>query len=103
LDLIDTIREGRETGLLFSINHRSVSAAFTRACAILGIEDLHFHDLRHEATSRLFEDGLMIQEVATYTLHDSWAALKVYANIMERHERFDPSDLITPRSPASTP
>lgn len=49
------------------------SAAFPRATRILGIEDLHFHDLRHGATSRLFERSYQIQEVAQFTLHRSWA------------------------------
>ena len=29
-----------------------IGAAFTRTCKRVGIEDLHFHDLRHEAASR---------------------------------------------------
>ncbi|WP_245476750.1 tyrosine-type recombinase/integrase [Bradyrhizobium sp. Leo170] len=41
----------RGQGRVFPFNHRSVSAAFTRACDKLKIEDLHFHDLRHEGTS----------------------------------------------------
>lgn len=49
---------------VFPFNPKSVGAAFTRACRVLGIRDLHFHDLRHEATSRLFERGYSIQEVA---------------------------------------
>ena len=40
---------------IFPYNAKSVSASFTRACPLLGIEDLHFHDLRHEGVSRLFE------------------------------------------------
>lgn len=40
---------------IFPYNSKSVSASFTRACPLLGIEDLHFHDLRHEGVSRLFE------------------------------------------------
>jgi len=35
----------------------------------LKIEDLHFHDLRHEGTSRLFEAGLTIEKVALVTGH----------------------------------
>lgn len=74
---------------VFPFNHRSVGAAFTRACQFLQIQDLHFHDLRHEATSRLFEAGYSIQEVAQFTLHESWATLKRYThlrpeNVMER-------------------
>lgn len=40
--------------LIFPYNPRSVGTAFRRACRELKIENLHFHDLRHEATSRLF-------------------------------------------------
>ena len=36
---------------------------------MLGIEDLRLNDLRHEATSRLFERGYQIHEVAQFTLH----------------------------------
>jgi integrase len=42
---------------VFPYDPRSVSAALMRACKILGIEDLGFHDFRHKATSRLFERG----------------------------------------------
>ena len=66
---------------VFSYNSKSVGAAFTRACHFLEIEGLHFHDLRHEATSRLFEKGYSIQEVAQFTLHESWATLKRYTHL----------------------
>lgn len=66
---------------VFPYNPRSVGAAFTRACAMLGIENLHFHDLRHEAVSRLFERGYAIHEVSQFTLHESWATLKRYTQL----------------------
>jgi integrase len=46
-------RQPRTNEYIFPYDAKSVGAAFTRACQILGIKDLHFHDLRHEATSRL--------------------------------------------------
>jgi integrase len=46
-------REGR----IFPYNGKSIGTAFRRQCKDLKIEDLHFHDLRHEGTSRLFEAG----------------------------------------------
>lgn len=67
--------------LVFPYDSRSISSAFTRACKVLGIRDLHFHDLRHEATSRLFERGYQIHEVAQFTLHQSWQTLKRYAQL----------------------
>ncbi len=41
----------------FPFDPRSIGSAFRQACKILEIPDLRFHDLRHEATSRLFEAG----------------------------------------------
>ena len=77
-------RDGR---YIFPYDPRSVGAAFTRACHFLQIEDLRFHDLRHEATSRLFEMGYQIQEVAQFTLHDSWNELKRYTNLKPENVR----------------
>jgi integrase len=45
------------------------------------LTNLHFHDLRHEATSRLFEKGLGIMEVASMTGHKSLAMLKRYTHV----------------------
>lgn len=68
-------------GRIFPYKSSSVGTAFTRACAALKIEDLHFHDLRHEATSRLFEQGYSIEQVAAVTLHESWNDLKRYTQL----------------------
>jgi len=75
------------SGLIFPYNPRSVGEAFRRACRVLGIIDLRFHDLRHEATSRVFERGYQIHEVAQFTLHDSWNELKRYANLRPENVR----------------
>ena len=71
----------RGQGRIFPHNHRSVSAAFTRACDELKIDNLHFHDLRHEGTSRLFEAGLTIEKVALVTGHKDWRMLRRYTNL----------------------
>jgi integrase len=71
----------RGHGRVFPHNHKSVSSAFTRACDELKIEDLHFHDLRHEGTSRLFEAGLPIEKVALVTGHKDWRQLQRYTNL----------------------
>lgn len=86
-------RKGR---CIFPYDPKSVGAAFTRACKLLGIRDLRFHDLRHEATSRLFERGYQIHEVAQFTLHDSWNELKRYANLKPENVR----DIAAPLSAA---
>jgi integrase len=65
----------------FPYDPKSVGEAFRRGCKMLGIVGLRFHDLRHEATSRLFEAGYSIQEVAQFTLHESWHTLKRYTHL----------------------
>lgn len=77
-------RQPRTGELIFPFNEKSVSTNFTRACKIMEIEDLHFHDFRHEATCRLFALGYSIQEVQLFTLHESWGTLKRYANLRPR-------------------
>jgi len=67
--------------LFFPYNPKSIGADFTRACKMLGIEDLHFHDLRHEAASRLFELGWTIPQVAQVTGHRSWQNLQRYTHL----------------------
>lgn len=71
------IREGR----IFPYNGRSVGTAFRRHCKDLKIEDLHFHDLRHEGTSRLFEVGFTIEQVALVTGHKDWKMLRRYTHL----------------------
>lgn len=72
---------------IFPYDPKSVGTAFTRACHLLGIENLRFHDLRHETTSRLFERGYQIHEVAQFTLHESWNELKRYTNLKPENVR----------------
>ncbi len=45
------------------------------------LRDLRFHDLRHEATSRLFEKGLNPMEVAAVTGHKTLQMLKRYTHL----------------------
>jgi len=59
--------------------------AFTRAWALvkakLGMKDLRFHDLRHEAVSRFVESGLSDQEVSAISGHKSMQMLKRYTHL----------------------
>jgi integrase len=66
---------------IFPYNHKSAGTAFTRAVRDLEIEDLHFHDLRHEGTSRLFEAGFAIEQVALVTGHKDWKMLRRYTHL----------------------
>jgi len=54
---------------LFPMTGNAVRLAWSRLTNRVGIEDLHFHDLRHEAVSRFFEMGLSMPEVALISGH----------------------------------
>ena len=58
-----------------------ISHSFTAACKRAAIDDLRFHDLRHEATSRLFEKGLNPMQVAAITGHKTLQMLKRYTHL----------------------
>jgi len=59
----------------------ALTMAFRRACRRAGIENLRFHDLRHEATSRFFEKGLNPMQVAAITGHKTLQMLKRYTHL----------------------
>lgn len=71
----------KETGPLFEMQPDSISRAFNRAKERAEVPNIRFHDLRHEATSRFFEMGLTIEEVALITGHTNWSTLKRYTHI----------------------
>ncbi|MHB1567263.1 MAG: site-specific integrase [Acidiferrobacter sp.] len=68
-------------GRVWGLRPDSISQAFERVCKAVGIEGLTFHDLRHEATSRLFEKGLNPMEVAAITGHKTLQMLKRYTHL----------------------
>ncbi len=89
----------RSDGYVWGIRADSITQAFTRAvaagrrayedeCAAAGetpaprmLAGLRFHDLRHEATSRLFERGLNPMEVSAITGHKTLQMLKRYTHL----------------------
>ena len=62
----------------------SIAAAWRNAYRVLGIDDLRFHDLRHEAATRLAEDGLSVPFIQQVTLHKDWTVLQRYVNMGAR-------------------
>lgn len=81
-------RKKQNDDRIFPYNEESISTAFARACGILGIEDLHFHDLRHEGISRLFEMGWNIPHVAMVSGHRTWTSLKRYTHIRQTGDKY---------------
>jgi integrase len=66
---------------IFPHNGGTISSIFPRACQALGINDLRFHDLRHEGVSRLFERGFRIEQVSLVSGHRDWKMLKRYTQL----------------------
>ena len=69
------------SGKVFPITAAALRGLWNRACRRAGITGLHFHDLRHEATSRFFEKGLNVIEVATITGHKDLRMLQRYTHL----------------------
>ena len=63
------------------VTTEAIKRAYIRAVRRSSIEDLRFHDLRHEATTRLFEKGLNIMEVASITGHKDLRMLRRYTHL----------------------
>lgn len=61
--------------------HKATAATEGRPPAPGFLEDLHWHDLRHEAASRLFEKNLHPLEVASITGHKSLTMLRRYTHL----------------------
>jgi integrase len=65
---------------VFPTTANAVRLNWQRIIKDANIEDLHFHDLRHEAISKLFELGLTVPEVASISGHRDARMLLRYAH-----------------------
>lgn len=69
-------------GRVFHYTSAGLKSSWRFMLRKLSIENLHFHDLRHEAVSRLFELGTMdMMEVAAISGHKSLSMLKRYTHL----------------------
>lgn len=78
-----------EDGRLMPFGADGITLNFTRACQMLGIEDLRFHDLRHEGISRQFEMGKTIPQVAYVSGHRQWSSLSRYTHLRATGDKYD--------------
>jgi integrase len=66
---------------VFPMTGNAVRLAFEHLRSRAGIKDLRFHDLRHEAISRLFEKGLNVAEVSAISGHKELRMLARYTHL----------------------
>lgn len=72
----------KASGKVFGYTQDGFKSAWRTLIKRLGVENLHFHDLRHEAVSRLFELGTLdYLEVAAISGHKSVQMLKRYTHL----------------------
>lgn len=71
----------RVSDRIFPYSEEKISDTFKLMVDAAEIKDLRFHDLRHEATSRLFDQGYRIEQVAIVTGHKDWRNLRRYTQI----------------------
>jgi integrase len=69
-----------ENKRIFPLTPVAVRLAWDKLTKRAKIDDLHFHDLRHEAISRFFEKGLTVPEVASISGHRDIRMLMRYAH-----------------------
>lgn len=67
-----------QDGPVFPTTADAVKKVFERAVKRAGLGDLHFHDLRHEGTSRLAEKLDNVLELSAVTGHKTLSMLKRY-------------------------
>ena len=83
------LKRGYSAEYLIPLSPKTIGGEFRKACKLLGIEDLKFHDLRHEGCTRLAEQGFTIPQIQQVSLHDSWGSLERYVSIKKRAKVID--------------
>jgi Site-specific recombinase XerC len=66
---------------LFTTSSNAVRLSWDRLIAKAKIQGLRFHDLRHEAISRMVEKGLSVFQVSLITGHKNMAMVRRYAHL----------------------
>ena len=77
-------RLSKDEDKAFPVSDYSIRHGWDRLVKRAGIKDLRFHDLRREATSRFFEKGLSVPEVATISGHKDFRMLSIYTKLRAR-------------------
>ncbi len=81
IETLKSLRNGGQGAVFEHLSAEALKRAFARARQRARLRDFHFHDLRHEATSRFFERGLNIMEVASITGHKDLRMLRRYTHL----------------------
>lgn len=74
----------RTSDLVFDMGEKELRNAWKRMCERANLEDLHMHDLRHEAISRAAESGLFptVLDLMAFSGHRDLSSLSRYTHLM---------------------
>ena len=82
LDILTEAKAIQKNSKVFAMSADAITQAMEQARKLATIENLHFHDLRHEATSRLFEHtDLDVMEIRAITGHRNLQMLARYSHL----------------------
>jgi integrase len=81
LAILESRERPAESDVVFPTTGNAVRLAWERLKARAGVDDLRFHDLRHEAISRFFEHGLSMPEVSAISGHKDPRMLMRYTHL----------------------
>lgn len=87
IDLLNALVRPLHGGPVFkATSPDAITNEFARCCQKAGSQDLRFHDLRHEAISRLFErTNFTDLEISSITGHKTLQMLKRYTHLRTAH------------------
>ncbi|ENV18191.1 MULTISPECIES: site-specific integrase [Acinetobacter] len=88
------LNRGYDKDLFIPLSPKTIGSEFRNACKILGIDDLRFHDLRHEGCTRLAEEGFTIPQIQQVSLHDSWGSLERYVSVKKRKKTIELDEVL---------
>ena len=88
LELLALLPEGEPGARVCGVTESTITSVFWNAARDAGIVNLHFHDMRHEATTRIAKmlrprggvDDVSVLKLASITGHESLQMLKIYFN-----------------------
>lgn len=81
LAILESQERPAESDVVFPSTGNAVRLAWERLKKRAGVEDLRFHDLRHEAISQFFEHGLSMAEVSAISGHKDPRMLMRYTHL----------------------
>ena len=81
---LDSMGEPKDLGPVFHQFHKdTVSHRFKRISRECGIEDVHFHNLRHSAATQMIESGVIGDVVQRILGNSDYRTTQIYVNLSQ--------------------